>query len=112
MDPARARAPPTVPRDFAGLSTTPAQSPWPQRNSSSNAFVAHEPVPVVRAAVVQVQRVHHRVAVERVVAAEGVVQRVLGVTQVDAVELVGELADHLEAGDVVLGRLRSPRPVR
>ena len=54
---------------------------------------------------------HHAVAVERVVGLDRGVQRVLGVAQVDAVEVGRDLA--LDDGQVVgvpLGGLRSPRP--
>ena len=71
---------------------------------------ADEAVAVVGAPVVEVEHVEHAVAVERVVQpVDRRVDRVLGVAQVDAVEIVGDLADHVEIGRVVLDEVRPPR---
>jgi hypothetical protein len=52
----------------------------------------------------------HAVAVERVVALQRGVHGVLGVAQVDAVEVGGDLADHLQVVGAPFRGLRPPRP--
>ena len=71
---------------------------------------ADEPVAVERLAVAEADDVDHAVAVERVVDLQRRVQRVLGVAQVDAVEVGRDLAlDDREVVGVPLGGLRAPR---
>ncbi len=54
---------------------------------------------------------HHAVTVERVVRLERGVQGVLGVAQVDAVEVARDLAfDRRQVVGIPFGGLRSPRP--
>ena len=77
---------------------------------------ADEPVAVERFSVPEADDVHHAVAVEGVVTPDRLVQRVLGVAQIDAVEIGGNLALDLEVVGVVLGvaaaRRRSGRDGR
>ncbi len=71
---------------------------------------AHETIAIADLAAAEIQLVDHRVAVERVIAAERLVNLVLGVAQVDAVEIGGHGA--LEHRQVVRGDflvLRRPR---
>ena len=73
-------------------------------------FGSDEAVAVERFSVAEPDDVHHAVTVERVIRLQGRVQRVLGVAQIHAVEVVRDLA--VEGGQVVgvpLGGLRAPR---
>ena len=81
----------------------------PASFSASKPCGAHEAVAVLGVAVAEADHVQHAVAVERVVPADRVVHRVLGVAEVDAVEVVGDLAHDVEVGRVVLERVRRPR---
>ncbi len=72
---------------------------------------AHEAVAVAGSTVGEGDLVHHAVAVEGVVLADRRVDRVLGVAEVDAVEIAGKLTgDDGQVVGVPLGRLWSPRP--
>ena len=76
---------------------------------------ADEPVAVERFSVAESDDVQHAVAVEGVIRLERGVQRVLGVAQIDAVEIPRNLTlDDRQVVGVPLGGLRSPRarPVR
>ena len=71
---------------------------------------ADEPVAVERLSVAESDDVQHAVAVERVIRLQRRVQRVLGVAQVDAVEVARDLAlDDRQVVGVPLGGLRPPR---
>ena len=71
---------------------------------------AHHAVAIARAPVLELDRVNHAVAVERVVATDRRVQRVLGVAQVHAIELARDRAlEHVEVIGVVLDQVGSPR---
>ena len=74
--------------------------------------VRHEPVAVGGDPVPERHGVEHAVAVEGVVALDGRVDGVLGVAQVDAVQVGGHLAGDIQVGGVALGVLGPPRPVR
>jgi hypothetical protein len=71
---------------------------------------ADEAIAVLGPPAVKADHVHHAVAVERVIAADRVVHRVFGIAQIDAIEVVGQIADHVEVGGVVLGMVRPPGP--
>ena len=73
-------------------SAMPGHSGPPSAFSSANAVGAHEPVAVERLSVAEADDVDHAVAVERVVDLQCRMQRVLGVAQVHAVEVVGQFA--------------------
>jgi hypothetical protein len=106
---AAARAPAVAQRARGRL-----DDPGPQRRAGRDlggqAGGAHHAVAVAGPPAAEAERVQHAVAVERVVAADRVVERVLGVAQVDAVELGRDRAlDHLEVVGVPLGALGPPR---
>ena len=88
--------------------------PGPQRAArlllGGQAVGADEPVPVGHLPVPERDLVDHAVAVERVVPGDGGVQRVLGVAQVNAVQVGGQLAGDLQVIGVVLDVLRPPGP--
>ena len=72
---------------------------------------AHEAVTVLRAALGKAHDVQHAVAVEGMVAADGCMYRVLGVTQVHPVDVPRNPADHRHVGGVVLVVVRRPGAV-
>ena len=73
------------------------------------AIGAHEPVAVEGLAVAEADNVHHAVAVERVVDLSGGMDRVLGVPQIDTVQVGRQLTDHLKVVGLPLDLLRPPR---
>ena len=87
---------------------------WPQRSARlvlcGKSVGTNEPVAVEGFPVAEPHDVHHAVAVERMVELERRVQWVLGVAQVDAVQVAWDLAlDGGQAVGVPFGGLRAPR---
>ena len=71
---------------------------------------AHKPVAVERFSVPEADDVQHGITVERVVGLQRRVQWILGVAQIDPVEVGGDLAvDHRQIVSVPFSRLRPPR---
>jgi len=68
-----------------------------------------EAIAIVGVAVVEVHRVQHAVAVERVVRPDRLVDRVLSVAEIHADQIVGNRAGHVEVERVVLDLVRAPR---
>jgi len=85
----RPRAPQPSRSDFFGDSMMPAHCGTPASSSMARPVVAHEAIAIIRAAVRESDRVHHAVAVERMVATDRAHHWILGVAQVHAVELRG-----------------------
>ena len=73
---------------------------------SKEAVGPNEAVGVASLAALERDDMHHRITVEGVISANGFEQRVLGIAEIDAVEIGGYLA--LEVPGVALGPLRSP----
>ena len=70
---------------------------------------ADESVAVLGATVVEVEHVQHAVTVERVVQTiDRGMHRIFGVAEVDAPQVVGDLADDIEFGCVVLHEVGLP----
>ncbi len=93
----------------APVRPNPATAVRPPRSRPRN-LGANKTVAVEGFSVAEADHVQHAVAVERVIGLQRRVQRVLGVAQVDAVQVAGDLALH--GGQVVgvpLGGLRPPR---
>src|SRR5207248_5033274 len=89
------------------------REPGPQRATGRllrlEALRAHEAISIVGPAVVEVHRVQHAVAVERMVGTDGLVDGVLRVAEIDAGEVVGDGTDDVEVERVVLDPIWSPR---
>lgn len=72
---------------------------------------ADKTVAVEGLSIPEADHVHHAVAVERVIGLQCGMQRILGVAQVDAVQVVRDLTlDGDQIVGVPLGGLRAPRP--
>jgi hypothetical protein len=104
-----ARAPAVAERLAGGLGDAgPERRPGGELGGEAGG--AHEAVAVRRGAAAEPDRVHHAVAVERVVAADRGHHRVLGVAEVDAVERGRDRTlDDVELVGVVLDEGRPPR---
>ena len=98
----------------AGFSITPLKRGRARRHVDVEAASTDPPVAVGRLAVVESQRVDHAVAVEPVVATRRRELRVGPVADEHAVEVGGDLADHLElvVGPLLGDRTEQPFEVR